>query len=441
MAIIPQPQLFQWNEIDEIGDLERLRLVLEALPDEELMKDLEAERNNGRDDYPVRAVWNSLLAGIVFQHVTIESLRRELQRNAQLRQICGCDVYKGARAVPPAWVYSRFLRKLMGRADEIARVFEELVRQVAAELPGFGQVLAVDGKAIRSRANGKKTKQSCERPDGRRDTDARWGKKVYHGVRQDGTEWQKEYSWYGYKLHLMVDAKYELPVGFKVTTAEKSEVNQGKTIVKTIKEGLPGVWANCEYLLADRGYDDGKWIVDLWDKDRVKAVIDIRNMWKDSDTTKLVDGQANVVYDYKGTVYCHCPRTGKRREMAYGGFERDRGTLKYRCPAKHYGTECKGACECPVAGSLRIPLQQDRRVFVPLARSSYKWKKLYKMRTAVERVNSRLDESFGFEAHYIRGLKKMDVRCSLALITMLAMALGRIRSKQLNSIRSLVAAA
>lgn len=89
----------------------------------------------------------------------------------------------------------------------------------------------------------------------------------------------------------------------------------------------------------------------------------------------------------------------------------------------------------------QFTVQQDRRVFVPLARSSYKWKKLYKMRTAVERVNSRLDESFGFEAHYIRGLKKMDVRCSLALITMLAMALGRIRSKQLNSIRSLVAAA
>ena len=26
--------------------------------------------------------------------------------------------------------------------------------------------------------------------------------------------------------------------------------------------------------------------------------------------------------------------------MAYGGFEKDRGTLKYRCPAKYYGYEC-----------------------------------------------------------------------------------------------------
>ncbi|MEW6229001.1 MAG: hypothetical protein AB1700_13085 [Bacillota bacterium] len=37
MAIIPQRRLLGWNEIDELGDLERLRLVLEYMPDEELM--------------------------------------------------------------------------------------------------------------------------------------------------------------------------------------------------------------------------------------------------------------------------------------------------------------------------------------------------------------------------------------------------------------------
>ncbi|WP_269456746.1 hypothetical protein [Thermanaeromonas toyohensis] len=31
---------------------------------------------------------------------------------------------------------------------------------------------------------------------------------------------------------------------------------------------------------------------------------------------------------------------------------------------------------------------------MPLARFSYRWQKLYKKRTAVERVNSRLDQNF-----------------------------------------------
>jgi hypothetical protein len=55
MAIIPQISMFRWEEIESLGDLERLRLVLEYMPDEELMDKLERERKNGRDDYPVRA--------------------------------------------------------------------------------------------------------------------------------------------------------------------------------------------------------------------------------------------------------------------------------------------------------------------------------------------------------------------------------------------------
>jgi hypothetical protein len=56
-----------------------------------------------------------------------------------------------------------------------------------------------------------------------------------------------------------------------------------------------------------------------------------------------------------GTVYCCCPQELKLREMSYGGFERDRQTLKYRCPAKEFGRECKGKDSCPVKGSIRVP--------------------------------------------------------------------------------------
>jgi hypothetical protein len=44
-------------------------------------------------------------------------------------------------------------------------------------------------------------------------------------------------------------------------------------------------------------------------------------------------------------------------------------------------------------------LAEDRRVFTPRARSSYSWKTHSKNRTAVERIHSRLDVSFGFEQH------------------------------------------
>ena len=62
MAIIHQQQLFSWKDVENLGDLERLRLVLSALPDEPLMQKLESERGNGRDQYPIRAMWNSIIA-------------------------------------------------------------------------------------------------------------------------------------------------------------------------------------------------------------------------------------------------------------------------------------------------------------------------------------------------------------------------------------------
>ncbi len=77
-------------------------------------------------------------------------------------------------------------------------------------------------------------------------------------------------------------------------------------------------------------------------------------------------------------------------------------------------------------------------MFTPIDRASYKWKREYNKRSAVERVNSRLDVSFGFELHTIRGMAKMKMRCGLALCVMLAMALGRIKENQAEKMRSLV---
>ncbi len=439
MAIIRQRELLGWEEIEVLGDLERLDLVLKYLPDEMLMRILEEERGRGSDDYPVRPTWNSLLAGIVYQHESVESLRRELLRNGQLRQICGFEVIKGISGVPTPWSYSRFLVNLMGHVGQVEDMFNELVRQVGEVLPDFGREQAFDGKAINSYARGKKKEEEeqPQEPDRRRDDDANWGKHVHKGVNNDGTLWQKVSSWFGYKLHLIVDAAYELPIGFEVTKASVGEAPIMHKLFEEEKQKHPELIERGEYGIGDKGYDDGKLLSILWDKYGIKPVIDIRDLWKDGEETKAIANRWNVVYDYKGEVFCICPKTGEQREMAYAGFEASRGTLKYRCPADHYGYSCVGCEQCPVARAVRIPLSEDRRVFTPLARSSYAWKNVYKTRTSVERVNSRIDNVFGFEKHYIRGLAKMKVKVSLALCVMLAMGLGRIKQRRAELIRSL----
>jgi len=438
MAIIPQQTFFVWTDIEELGDLERLQLVLEYMPDEKLMNTLELERGKGRDEFPIRAMWNSILAGVVFQHISIESLRRELSRNAQLRFMCGFTRKKG---VPAAYVYSRFFKKLFEKEEMINEIFDQLVNELEKLLPEFGKNLAIDGKAISSLSTGV---NKNKKEDGRRDLDADWAKKEYKGVREDGTPWSKVVKWFGYRIHLIVDADYELPVAFEVTKASTSEVKQAHKMIENLDKKHPELIEACETFEGDKGYDDSKLNMILWDDYAIKPVIDIRNMWKDGEKTHQLLDYENVVYNYKGNVYCVCMDTGVQREMCVGGFEKDRkehGTLRKLCPAMQYGIECKYMDKCLVKQGIRIDIEVDRRVFTPIDRASYKWEKTYNKRTSVERVNSRLDESFGFEKHYIRGKKKMKVRCGIALCVMLAMAVGRIKQNQADKMRSLVKSA
>jgi len=319
---------------------------------------------------------------------------------------------------------------------EIDQMFDRLVDELKALLPDLGFSVAVDSKGVDSA--GRPTKE--KKRDGRRDMDADWGKKRYHGEREDGTLWEKVVTWFGYKIHLLVDTKYEMAISYQVTRASASDTKHLLPLVEEVKKKHLQIYKDMDTAATDKGYDSEENCRRLYDEHGIKPVIDIRRMWRDKETKLLDPGCTdNIVYDEVGTVYCICPKTGEQRQMSYGGFEKDRMALKYICPVKAYGVRCSGSHECAHAlKSERISLEIDRRIFTPVARSSYAWEREYKKRTAVERVNSRLDVSFGFEKHFIRGIQKMEIRVGLALCVMLAMAVGRIKEQQQGLMRSLV---
>ena len=453
MATIVQPYIFSWKHIEADSDLNRLRLVLAALPDDEFVSLLEKRRGKGRDDYPVRPMWNAMLAGIVFQHPSAASLLRELRRNGELRDLCGFDPLPGAAAVPSDDAFGRFLAVVMDEQDEVVEIFHRLVEKLRARLPGLGNKLAVDSKAIRSYGRPVKDEDKKNQEDRRRDLDANWGTKTYKGVRADGSNWEKTSHWFGYKLHLLVDSAYELPLAFEVAGASSSDVTNLLPLVELLEDKHPELAEDARELSADKGYDSKANNRGLLDEYGIKPVIDKRKQWQENhadhgiSTRSLFADRADpFVYDEQGQVYCICPRTGEQRELYFCGYEADRRTLKYRCPAAANCFDCKGRNSCEANAAVgnfgrvvRVPLDLDRRIFTPIARHTTKWKTAYARRSSVERVNSRIDCVLGFEQHTIRGMKKMTTRVTLALIVLLAMALGRITANQAELMRSLTA--
>ncbi len=121
---------------------------------------------------------------------SIGSLRRELHRNGQLRELVGL----GGRA-PSAWAFTRFLQQLLRHQDVLEAMIHQIIEALSQCLPVFGERLAIDSKAMASFA---KHGSAETTPDGRRDTDADWGKKTYRGVGRKGKAWEKVVAWFGY---------------------------------------------------------------------------------------------------------------------------------------------------------------------------------------------------------------------------------------------------
>jgi hypothetical protein len=334
-------------------------------------------------------------------------------------------------------------------------MFEELVDRLRQLVPELGQHLGFDGKAIPSFSTGRKNRETGETTD----PDADWGAKKYRGVDANGKPWEKLTRWFGYQLHLICDTTLEIPVAFEVMPASTSEVTRLLPIVEKLKAQHPELIDRCIDLSADRGLDSGPVNKALWEEHQIKPVIDTRKLWKDEKNEQGFDASREItralnpdvadtiVYTERGELRCVCPLTGEERRMAYWGFEPDRDTLHYRCPAAVYGRACQGRATCE-QGALgretsfgrvvRVSLDQDFRIFTPIPRDTPTWLRVYAQRTAIERVNARVDQVFGFERHTIRGLAKMRLRVGLALAVMLALAVGSIAEKKPELMRSLV---
>jgi len=455
MAKVLQPFLLRWDAIDSAGDLDRLSLALNHLPDEKIILALTLKRGNGRNDFPIRPMWNALIAGIVFQHPSIAALLRELRRNGQLRQVCGFNPLLGAGAVPDEHNMSRFLANVIALEALIREMFDTLLRSATALLPSLGERLAFDGKAIPSFSTGHKNRHTGETSD----PDADHGIKTYGGVHADGTAWKKIVHWFGYQLHLIVDSVHELPVAYELHKASASETTRLLPLVNELAEKHPELIERTEELAADRGLDSAENNRALLHAYGIRPIIDNRLLWRQEkdepgyDPTKPITRPLDpqrvdcIVYTEKGGIFCVCPAMGEQRAMAFMGFEKDRECLKYRCPAAAYGFACAGRTDCAALSGgcpgdfgriVRVALSRDYRIFVPTPRDSPSFERAYAKRTAVERVNSRIDNVFGFENHTIRGLEKMRTRMGLAMVVLLAMAVGHLQAGRNNQIRSLV---
>jgi hypothetical protein len=426
MARIGQRCLpLDWEAVDECPDLLRVQMTIESLPDEKLMRALESRRWGRKDTTPVRVKWNCLILGRVLGHATTNGLLRELRRNPTLRRMAGIHPALGARGVPDKHEMSRFRRKLAAEfAGEIEQMEALAVERLREHLPGLGEQLGTDTTSLRTWARGRSD------PNESADPEADWGRKTRRWKDAKGEKHEEVTKWFGYKGHLLVDTRYELPLARRVTKASRPDSERLKEMIRQVKKRHPEMILKT--LSADKAYDDGDLTREIWEEEEIRPVFALKDTAQDGEDGERLEGARNILLGDDGQVYCYATCGGRaiRQAMRPWGFEASRGTLKYRCPAAVLGTECPEKQKCSTGRYgrvVRVKNHADWRRFGPLARGTVQWNRLYARRTACERVHSRLKVGMALDDLHSRGLKQITLSLDLAILTLYGLALGHLK--------------
>lgn len=429
MRIQMAKPLFAWDELEDSPTLKTLKQFLEVIPDEDLLDSLREARGKGRDDVPLSVAWGVIVLSVALRHPTIEHCLAELRRNESLRRLIGIA---SEEDVPKKWNLSRFLDRL-GQEPHLSKlhaIFDAMIERLGSVVPDLGKDTAGDATSLNARRKkhkGQEVEEQAGLPQ------ASGGRKEY---RDEAGNVTKVVEWFGFKLHLLVDVKHEVSLAYQITDTKAGDGETLPELLADAKDNLPK--DRMKTLAYDKAADTHD-VHELLSKSGIRAVIQNRSLWQGEHERRLPghDGNSNIVYDEAGTVYCYDQVSDPpvRHKMAYIGYEPSRETLKYRCPAMHEGWECPMASVCNAGKTygltVRVPREIDLRRFPAVPRATKKFERLYKGRTAVERVNARLKIFWGADDGNVTGSQRFFALLGVILVvhaafaTLLAMAARR----------------
>lgn len=415
MAIHAAQPLFAWGALEDCPTLVTIRDFLETVPDQELLAGLRAARGHGRDDYPVERLWRVVLLTIALRHTDVTACLAELHRNPALCRLVGIT---DEAQIPHGWNLSRFL-DVLGTEPHLTAlraIFDHLIRPLGRAVPDLGRHTAGDATALNARPKKDAAAVQAEAAQGL--PQPRGGRKEYKD--EDGRV-VKVVEWFGYKLHLLVDVRHEVAVAYNISDPAVGDNERVEALVQQAQANLPD--GRMETLAYDKAADDEQ-VHDVLHAAGIKPLIQQRSLWKEEPERPLPGGRypLHLVHDEAGTVHCYDRVSDPpvRHQMAYIGYEKDRDCIKYRCPARHEGWDCPSEERCNgalVAGlSARIPCALDLRRFPPIPRATLQFERLYKGRTAAERVNARLKIFWGADDGNVTGARRFHAFVGAVLV-------------------------
>jgi IS5 family transposase len=345
-----------------------------------LIEELQTTRWTGRPGYPLRSMVGMALAKSLYALPTWTRTVALVREHPALAAVVAPD-----GQVPSVYACYRFTAKLRDHMDMLEDCIAAVIRALKKANPLLGWDVAIDASDMPAYANGQRfvSKGGRERSDDEfSDPDASWGHRSAVSTRKGG-------GFYGYRLHMAVCSKTDLPLAWTVETARAHETLS----VAPLLDKLHALGIDPETAALDKGYDNNRVYADCSERG-IAPVIPLR---KTPDVKKGKDK----------------PPTCEHGEWRFAGADHKRGACKWRCPT----SECKPAS---------VWIKADR-LHPLIPRETLRWKGLYRGRASVERAFGRLKNEWGFAPLRVRRIERVRLHADLTILSQLSGALNRER--------------
>jgi len=334
--------------------------------------------------------------------------------------------------VPSVERFSAWLHDTGNEELQAIRIY--LMQSLLAEHAFSGRILALDSCPIMSpvRENNLKTAVRDRFNKSRfpkADPAARLGVLASFARGQS----RKVVFFWGYRNHVVVDTETELPLWERTEPADRKD---GPLAVPLLQALLSAVTLPVEAVCADSGYDSETFLTFILNQLHAQPIV-AANPRHASNPEFHVKGPA-VVCPANLDMFRRGKMTPKRTGITYQQFS---------CPLYYDRTMQQRFLICPVSHpkfftqkGCNYLLRQTPSVRSQIAYGSDSFRQLYRERTAVERVFSRL-LTVAMQDLPTRGLSSARNLCTIAHITVLLVALAAHRSghpDQLAFVRSFV---
>ena len=396
-----------------------IKYVLAALESLEKVKGMLSgialSRRNTRPGYPPIFMWRILCMKYLLNEPYNLSIVERLKTSSDLRGICGFE-----DRVPSERTLGRFFTRIANEYPELSEQFVlDMTKRLARYMPtDFGRVVAIDSTDVPSFACG-----NLPEPI---DTVAEWGKRT-RKRRRRATGAEKVEDFFGRKLHVLVCAKYGIPIVSLVTPSTTSDNTTIPTLIEKAKS-IYGEAFQPKVLLADRGYD-GKENFEYLVRQNIEPIILIRKPTAD-------DSLYQGLFNKDGLPVCgdgEVPMEYVRSEGASHLFKCPDGGCSLREKSAMI-RHCDASEGVWFDGSKRSP-ESVRAFGWKVLRSSETWDELYSLRQTVERFFASIKQSRLLDKCRFLSNERIELHLNMSIATYAATMVANVAADNLKDIR------